>query len=209
MCLSRLHPGPGIGGSNLTARGRSLTDMRNYLLPFVVLLLLSACGASKKRADRTEDLHVRVTATPADTVDAKEVPEATPPVTDSRAEAVIQSALQYAGVRYKYGGTTQRGMDCSGLLYVSFLENELPLPRTSHLMAREGESVRVSEIRKGDLLFFKTKRGGKKINHAGLVVEVAGDEVKFIHATTSRGVIISSLREGYWNHSFVKAVRVF
>ena len=183
--------------------------MRKYLLSCVVLLLLSACGASKKRADRTEDRQVRVAATPADAPDAEEAPEASLSETDSRAEAVIQSALQYAGVRYKYGGTTPKGMDCSGLLYVSFLENDLPMPRTSHMMAREGEPVRVSEIRKGDLLFFKTKRGGKKINHAGLVVEVARDEVKFIHATTSRGVIISSLREGYWNHSFVKAVRVF
>ena len=47
------------------------------------------------------------------------------------------------------------------------------------------------------------------IDHAGLVVEVEEDEVKFIHSTTSRGVIVSSLREGYWNYSFVKATRIF
>ena len=100
-------------------------------------------------------------------------------------------------------------MDCSGLLYVSFLEHDIPLPRTSHMIAQEGKHIPVSELQKGDLLFFKTRRGGKKINHAGLVVEVNEDDVKFIHSTTSRGVIVSSLREGYWNYSFVKATRIF
>ena len=100
-------------------------------------------------------------------------------------------------------------MDCSGLLYVSFLENDVSLPRSSHLMADEGKRIKRSQVQKGDLLFFKTQRGKKKINHVGLVVEVAEDEIKFIHSTTSRGVIVSSLREGYWNYAFVKATRIF
>ena len=100
-------------------------------------------------------------------------------------------------------------MDCSGLLYVSFAENDFPLPRVSHEMAQEGRKVRVQQVRKGDLLFFRTTRRGGKINHVGLVVAVEGDDVRFIHSTTSRGVIVSSLREGFWNHAFVKATRVF
>jgi cell wall-associated NlpC family hydrolase len=100
-------------------------------------------------------------------------------------------------------------MDCSGLLYVSFLEHDYPLPRSSHLLAEEGRQVALSELQPGDLLFFKTLRRAKNINHVGLVVEVDDGEVRFIHSTTSRGVIVSSLREGYWNHAFVKATRIF
>ena len=126
----------------------------------------------------------------------------------SRADQVINTALTYSGVRYKYGGTSSNGMDCSGLLFVSFKENKIDLPRVSHEMAAEGIRIRLEKVRKGDLLFFKTSRRGKRINHVGLVVSVEDDEIRFIHSTSSRGVIVSSLREGFWNLSFVKATRV-
>jgi cell wall-associated NlpC family hydrolase len=99
-------------------------------------------------------------------------------------------------------------MDCSGLLFVSFEQNDLSIPRISYQMADQGKRIRVSDLQKGDLLFFKTRKRGKKINHVGLVVEVTKDEVRFIHSTTSRGVIVSSLNEGFWNYAFVKATRV-
>ena len=75
-------------------------------------------------------------------------------------------------------------------------------------MAEKGKRVKINKVQKGDLLFFKTKRRAKKINHVGMVVAVEGDVIKFIHSSSSRGVIVSSLREGYWNKAFVKATRV-
>ena len=75
-------------------------------------------------------------------------------------------------------------------------------------MAMEGQKIDVDDVQKGDLLYFKTSKSGKRINHVGLVVEVDGDDIRFIHATTSRGVLVSSLREGYWNSAFVKAMRI-
>ena len=81
-------------------------------------------------------------------------------------------------------------------------------PRTSYQMALEGQKIGVGNVEKGDLLFFKTSKTGKRINHVGLVVDVDGRDIKFIHATTSRGVLVSSLREGYWNSAFVKAMRI-
>lgn len=124
-------------------------------------------------------------------------------------DAIIQTAMDYSGTRYRYGGTSRKGMDCSGLLYVAFNAHDFALPRVSHEMADQGRRIRVSKLQKGDLLFFKTSRRGKRINHVGLVVEVKEGDVRFIHATTSRGVIVSSLREGFWNYAFVKATRVF
>jgi cell wall-associated NlpC family hydrolase len=187
--------------------------MKKHCLILCLLMLITGCGTARKSNGKTENRSVHVAA--GEKANARETPveEATPepPATGDidKAEAVIETALQYTGVRYKFGGTTHKGMDCSGLLYVSFLKNDIPLPRTSHMIAQEGKRIRVSQLQKGDLLFFKTRRGGKKINHAGLVVEVDKGDVKFIHSTTSRGVIVSSLREGYWNYSFVKATRIF
>ncbi len=126
----------------------------------------------------------------------------------AKADVIINTALLFSGVRYKYGGTTRNGMDCSGLLYTSFLEHDISLPRASYEMANEGKTIRINEVTKGDLLFFKTSSRGKGINHVGLVVAVEGDDIKFIHSTSSRGVIVSSLREGFWNYAFVKATRI-
>ncbi|MDX1331783.1 MAG: C40 family peptidase [Robiginitalea sp.] len=182
------------------------------LFVILALLLATGCGVRKSTGDReTRSVHVEA-GEKAVSGEASRIEEAPgPPAREEidKAEAVVETALEYTGVRYKFGGTTRKGMDCSGLLYVSFLKNDIPLPRTSHLIAQEGKRIQVSQLQKGDLLFFKTRRGGKKINHAGLVVAVEADDVKFIHSTTSRGVIVSSLREGYWNYSFVKATRIF
>ncbi len=125
----------------------------------------------------------------------------------TKADQIINTALTFSGTRYKWGGTTKKGMDCSGLLYVSFSEHDVELPRVSRDMAEKGRKVKLKNIEKGDLIFFKTKRG-RSINHVGMVVAIEGDEIKFIHASSSRGVIVSSLREGYWNSAFVKATRV-
>ena len=124
------------------------------------------------------------------------------------AAEVVATALTFSGVRYKYGGTTRKGMDCSGLIYTSLLEHEVAFPRTSYQMAEKGERISLKDVKSGDLLFFKTSKNGKRINHVGLVVEIDGDEIRFIHSTTSRGVIVSSLREGFWNSSFIKATRI-
>ena len=185
---------------------------RQFVLVFSVFLLIG-CGAVKKRTTYGKSRQVTVSASPEkpsinEDASAVKSTETAVDATTLKAEQVINTALSYSGVRYKYGGTTTKGMDCSGLLYVSFSKHEIDLPRTSHLMADLGRKIRIDEVVKGDLLFFKTSSRGKRINHVGLVVSVNDYEIKFIHATTSRGVIVSSLREGFWNYSFVKATRI-
>jgi cell wall-associated NlpC family hydrolase len=116
--------------------------------------------------------------------------------------------MTFTGVRYKFGGTTTKGMDCSGLLHVSFAEHDIDLPRASYMIANQGEKIELKEVTVGDLLFFGTSNRKKSINHVGLVVAIDGNDIKFIHSTTSRGVIVSSMREGYWSHAFIKATRI-
>jgi len=125
----------------------------------------------------------------------------------TKADQIINTALTFSGTKYKWGGNTKKGIDCSGLLYVSFNEHDVELPRVSYHMAEKGRRVKLKNVEKGDLIFFRLKKG-KRINHVGMVVAIDDNEIKFIHASSSRGVIVSSLREGYWNSAFVKATRV-
>lgn len=121
---------------------------------------------------------------------------------------VISKALQYEGIPYKAGGTTSKGMDCSGLVQTSFKNIAIKLPRSSKAMSTEGEKVSIDEVVVGDLLFFNIDRLQGSINHVGLVTSVNDNSVKFIHSTTKKGVIISSMNETYWSDAFVKAKRI-
>ena len=188
--------------------------MQKLLYLFLGILMIN-CGSVKKKTtyskskDYSQTRKISVEATNSDTGPVLEkTTRKNSKKTNAVADNIINTALTFSGTRYKYGGTTKKGMDCSGLLYVSFAEHEVKIPRVSYHMAEEGKNVKIKNVEKGDLLFFKTRKRARRINHVGMVVAVEGDEIKFIHASSSRGVIVSSLREGYWNHAFVKATRV-
>jgi cell wall-associated NlpC family hydrolase len=121
---------------------------------------------------------------------------------------VIQTARTYRGTPYRYGGTTRIGMDCSGLLCTSFKAIDVNLPRTSNEQSQFGEKVRTKEIRPGDLVFFSESPFSSRISHVGMVTEVKGpEEVFFIHASTSLGVMEDNLFSNYYQKIFLKAVR--
>lgn len=120
---------------------------------------------------------------------------------------LINTALEFEGVRYKGGGTTNSGMDCSGLVSTVFKTFDISLPRSSFDMAKVGKKLSKSDIQKGDLVFFKTN-GKNVINHVGMVTEVKDGEILFIHASVQRGVIISSTKEPYYQRTFAQANRV-
>lgn len=183
--------------------------MIRKLLYISLIISVASCGVVKKKTTYSTERKVTVAASKEKPEVAEETREKEIFVpSNSIADDIINTALSYSGVRYKYGGTTKKGMDCSGLLYIAFGEHDIQLPRISYQMAEEGKRIRVNNVAKGDLLFFKTRKGRKKINHVGMVVAIDNDEIKFIHASSSRGVIVSSLREGYWNYAFVKATRI-
>ncbi len=120
---------------------------------------------------------------------------------------MINNAMSFIGVRYRGGGTTKAGMDCSGMVTAVCDIFDMSLPRSSREMAKVGKKIATEEIQKGDLIFFKTN-GKSIINHVGMVIDVIGDEIKFVHSSTSKGVIVSSTKEPYYSRTFAQANRI-
>lgn len=155
--------------------------MRQLLPVIALLFLITSCGSSKNTYKSPSK---------------------------SKADRIINQAEAFAGTQYKFGGTTRNGMDCSGLIYVAFQKENIALPRVSRDMATRGKPVTKGAIKKGDLVFFKTNKNSNKINHVGLVTQVKAGVIYFIHATTSKGVLTSSLEERYWKSAYSQARRV-
>jgi probable lipoprotein NlpC len=131
-------------------------------------------------------------------------------VREEKVDKVISVAKTYMGTPYKYGGTTRAGMDCSGLLINSFREINVDLPRSSEAQSKIGKEVKIKEIQPGDLLFFATGKKRKEITHVGLVTDVKKrkDNIKFIHASTTLGVVETNLYSDYYMKRFRKARRI-
>lgn len=115
---------------------------------------------------------------------------------------VLMSAETWLGSPYVYGGTSKSGTDCSGFVRGVFRDIHVPLPRTSSEQAGIGSSISRQHLLAGDLLFFNTTGAG--VSHVGISI----GQDKFVHASTSRGVIVSSLYEEYYNERFLFAKRV-
>jgi len=116
---------------------------------------------------------------------------------------LVETALSYRGVRYRYAGTTTRGMDCSGLVSRVLNTHGIAAPHNSRALYRLGKSVARDKLRSGDLIFFHTR--GRGISHVGIYI---GDG-KFVHASSARGrVRVDRLDDGYYARRYVGARRV-
>ena len=115
---------------------------------------------------------------------------------------IIATAKKYIGVPYVWGGSTPSGFDCSGYVQYVFKAHGISLPRTSKEQYGVGTSVSKSKLKAGDLVFFNTEGSG--VSHLGIYV---GNN-QFIHASTSKGVIISSLSNTYWAPRYYGAKRI-
>lgn len=122
-------------------------------------------------------------------------------------DQLILNATENIGTRYRSGGTTKAGFDCSGLMFCTFGNFDIKLPRSSIEQSRIGTKVATTEAQKGDLIFFKTN-GRRHINHVGMVVENADGEIKFVHSSTHGGVMISSTKEAYYQRAFSQINRI-
>ncbi|MEZ4694378.1 MAG: NlpC/P60 family protein [Aliarcobacter sp.] len=109
---------------------------------------------------------------------------------------------EWEGVRYKMGGESKKGIDCSAFIQKAFKEKfAMEMPRTTTLQSKMGKEISKNELEMGDLVFFRIN---KRLNHVGIYIE----DGKFMHASTSSGVTISDLNSEYFLKRYWKAQRV-
>jgi cell wall-associated NlpC family hydrolase len=116
--------------------------------------------------------------------------------------ALYEQFYEWQNVRYRYGGLSKKGIDCSGFVYLTYkFKLGQELPRTARLQAELGREIGRNELKAGDLVFFKTSITNW---HVGIFLE----QNKFLHVSTSKGVIISKLDNVYWNSKYMKSIRI-
>lgn len=117
-------------------------------------------------------------------------------------ETLYTQYSDWRSVKYRIGGLSKSGVDCSGLVYLTFDSRfSIKLPRSTDEQVNAGTEIPQSKLVPGDLVFFKT---GKTIRHVGMYIE----DRKFLHASTEKGVMISSLDDQYWARNYWKSVRI-
>lgn len=119
-------------------------------------------------------------------------------------KALLRTVTDWLGTPYRYGSSTRRGTDCSGFVTRVFQEvYGITLQRSSRSMFQSVKRISKTEMEEGDLVFFR--RGpGQPIYHVGIYLK----DGKFAHSATNGGVMVSSLRQAYYNRNFYAAGRV-
>ncbi|MDE7413553.1 MAG: C40 family peptidase [Muribaculaceae bacterium] len=157
----------------------------------IISLFLSSCHVSRRvgpghSSDKTEHYHISEK--------------------NKRGKKVIEEALKWEGTPYKYAGSDRKtGTDCSGMVMSVYLDaTGIKLPRNSAKQAEYCKKISSSKVETGDLCFFATGKDPKKISHVGIMI----DEENFIHASTSKGVVISKITTPYYTRTFIQFGRV-
>jgi lipoprotein Spr/probable lipoprotein NlpC len=160
-----------------------------YASLIILSLILSACSSAPKRYIPPESVAINHHATSL-----------------SNEPAVIEKLEQqysnWKGTPYQWGGLSKKGVDCSGFVYITYRQAlGHDLPRSTQLQAVSGNAISRDNLQAGDLVFFKTS---KKVRHVGIYI----DNDNFLHASTSKGVMISSLSNPYWDSAYWQAKRI-
>jgi cell wall-associated NlpC family hydrolase len=168
----------------------------NILILLVLAAILNPAAAQEVEADSVA----------MDTLVSQNI---APLMAQTRTDSLIQYAYSFIGNRYRRGGTSAKGFDCSGYTMTVYKQFGIRLPHTSAGQGLVGVPVSRENIKKGDLILFKGRsRKSSRIGHVGIVISEKGEPVRFIHSSTSEGVRIDRLDYVYYKKRYVKTVRV-
>jgi lipoprotein Spr/probable lipoprotein NlpC len=113
-----------------------------------------------------------------------------------------QQYADWRHVKHRMGGMSKKGIDCSGLVYKTYRTKfGIDLPRSTEYQSQAGRSINQSQLKAGDLVFFKT---GFKTRHVGMYI----DKGDFLHVSSSKGVMISNMGNPYWHSAYWKSQRL-
>ncbi len=187
-------------------------DMKNITPLILITILLTGCSSGNQRpAPVSESKNTTIVSqkTIKPTAIKKIKPKAIAqqkqklePLSQSRRNSLLNHYKEWRGVSYKHGGLSKRGIDCSGFVYITFKKLfNTNIPRSTKLLASTGEHINQSQLSPGDIILYKTTR---TVRHAGIYM---GNN-KFLHASKSKGVMISSMDLDYWRDRYWQARRV-
>lgn len=167
-----------------------LSITKNYLLtPLLATCLISGCSL----------LPIQKAMTP---YPEKTAQESTPPDSTQIKEALYRMYMEWQNVRFMDGGLSKDGIDCSGFVYITYLHSfGVMIPRNTKELSKTGEKVARYDMRSGDIVFFKT---GLFKRHVGIFVE----DGLFLHASKTKGVILSNMNNPYWSKRYRQARRI-
>ncbi|BCS95047.1 hypothetical protein DSLASN_06790 [Desulfoluna limicola] len=162
--------------------------MKTWLLGFTILCLAGCATTVPVKHRGTVKLKRPTTVNLSDTPRVK--------------GALNAQYAEWKGTRYKMGGNSKNGVDCSGFVHLTYRDKlGITIPRSTKLLGKAGQPVKRNNLRIGDLVFFKT---GLMVRHVGIYM---GNNT-FLHASTNKGVTITDLDESYWKKRYWKARRM-
>jgi cell wall-associated NlpC family hydrolase len=183
--------------------------MKNFLLSLSLLSIVILTGCSTSRKMNKPEAKIDDGNKNEVTI-KKKVPSPSTDTKDAMPEDLVTFAETLLGTKYKYGSESpERGFDCSGFVNYVFKHFNQSVPRITIDFTNAGQEVPIAESQPGDIILF-TGRDAKSgvVGHIGIITENNNGDVKFIHASTSRGVVISGMNS-YFLPRFVKVTRFF
>lgn len=176
---------------------------------FLTLISLSATAFSYAQENQNDTIQPPKALTIQDSLSLMSS-DTTVHKNSQQVDQIISYAKKYLGTPYRSAGMTPSGFDCSGFIFYVMGNFGLTLTHSSYGMAEFGKTVKLSDIRPGDLMFFKGSNSkSSRIGHVAMVVEVTPDAIKFIHSSTSRGVVIDNFKNSkYYIPRYVTTKRL-
>jgi lipoprotein Spr/probable lipoprotein NlpC len=157
-----------------------------------VIIFLSACSSKKTRIYNKKQSSTL----------QKKVKQTASKNSNYKTKALYEEYNKWLGTKYKLGGQSLSGVDCSSFIQQVYLNVfGLKIPRTTKKQAKSGYEIVKKELHAGDMIFFKT---GWDVRHVGIIIENG----KFIHTSTKRGVSMSSIHNPYWRGNYWQSRRV-
>lgn len=178
-------------------------------LLILMIIFLASCSSSRK-STITKSPVTKAGDIKSTVRIKKKVPVIIINTRNVSANEVVDFAEKLKGIKYTYGSAVkEKGFDCSGFITYVFREFNIPVPRISYDFTNAGKEIPIQDSRRGDIILFTGSDPNSGIvGHMGIITDNNNGEVEFIHASSSRGVMISGMNS-YFVPRFVKVNRIF